>query len=340
MSGKGSAKPAARNFDKELAALEELAKSFHAGTALSGEAQEQLRMALGNRNNLLVAKAAKLVEEGELVSLLPEVLAAYDRFFADAVKSDPQCWAKNALARAMAKLEHRTKDAYVRGLRHHQMEPVWGGISDTAGALRCACANALVNCPGVSDADLLTIFLDPLLDSDKTVRIEATRAIANVGGVGAALILRLRAMIGPKIDKDEPEVLGACYSSLLALEGEQAIPLVAAAMKEGDELAGEAAFALADLRTAPALAALLERLKAGTDEWFRQILLSAIAVTRQPRAIDFLLGLIESEAREATMAIEAIGRSGPSAELRSRVEEAVRQVGSPRLLKVLAEHLG
>jgi HEAT repeat protein len=111
-------------------------------------------------------------------------------------------------------------------------------------------------------------------------------------------------------------------------------------MKEGDELAGEAAFALADLRTAPALAALLERLKAGTDEWFRQILLSAIAVTRQPRAIDFLLGLIESEAREATMAIEAIGRSGPSAELRSRVEEAVRQVGSPRLLKVLAEHLG
>jgi len=340
MSGKREAKPPARGFDKELAALEELTVSFHAGAALSGEAQEQVRKALGSRHNFLVAKAARLVEEGELASLLPEVLAAYDRFFADAVKSDPQCWAKNALVKAMAKLEHRAKDAYVRGVRHHQMEPVWGGSTDTAGALRGSCAHALVDCLGVSDAELLTILLDPLLDSDKTVRIEATRAIGHVGGVGAALVLRLRAMIGAKIDKDEPEVLGACYSSLLALEGAEAVPLVAAAMKDGDEIAGEAAFALADLRTAEALAALLDRYRAGADDWFRQILLSAIALTRQPKAVEFLLGLIESEAREAVTVIEAIGRTAPSAELRSRLDEAVRSTGSPRLLKALAEHLG
>jgi len=150
----------------------------------------------------------------------------------------------------------------------------------------------------------------------------------------------LRGMIGAKIDKDDPEVLGACYSSLLALEGAEAVPLVAAAMKDGDEIAGEAAFALADLRTAEALAALLDRYRAGADDWFRQILLSAIALTRQPEAVEFLLGLIESEAREAVTVIEAIGRTAPSAELRSRLEEAVRSTGSPRLLKALAEHLG
>jgi hypothetical protein len=336
MSGKREAKPAGRGFDKELAELEELSVSFHSGVPLSAEAQEQVRKALGNRNNFLVAKAARLVEESELAALLPEVLAAYERFFTDAVKNDPQCWAKNALVKAMAKLEHRAKDAYVRGLRHHQMEPVWGGSSDTAGALRCACAHALVDCPGVSDAELLTILLDPLLDSDQTVRIEAARAIAQIGGVAAALVLRLRAMIG----KDEPEVLGACYSALLAVEGEAAISLVAAAMKEGDEAAGEAAFALADLRTVAALAALQKRFEAGADEWFGKILLSAIALTRQPEAVEFLLGLIESEAREAGTAIEAIARSGPSPDVRSRVEAAARATGSPRLLKALREHLG
>jgi HEAT repeat protein len=304
MSGKREAKPAGRGFDKELAELEELSVRFHAGAAFTVEAQEQVRKALGSRHNFLVAKAARLVEEGELASLLPEVLAAYDRFFTDAVKSDPQCWAKNALVKAMVKLEHRAKDAYIRGLRHHQMEPVWGGSSDTAGVLRCACAHALVDCPGVSDAELLTIFLDPLLDSDKTVRMEAARAIGNVGGVGAVLVLRLRAMMGAKIDQDEPEVLGACYSALLALEGGEAIPLVAAAMKEGDEMAGEAAFALAGLHTGEALAALQARFEEGADDWFRNILLSAIALTRQPKAIEFLLGLIERETREAVTAIE------------------------------------
>ena len=124
----------------------------------------------------------------------PDVLAAFDRFFVDAAKSDPQCWAKNALAKALVKLEHRGKDAYLRGMRHHQMEPVWGGQSDTAGALRGTCTLALVDCPGISDAELLAALLEPLTDTDKTVRVEAARALGQVGGVSAALLLRLLAM--------------------------------------------------------------------------------------------------------------------------------------------------
>jgi hypothetical protein len=333
MSAKPITKPAPRGFDKELAEMEALGAALKVGPTPNVAQTEQLRRALAHRNNFLVSKAAKLVADAELFTLLPDVLAAYDRFFLDAAKSDPQCWAKNALVKALVKLEHRQKDAYLRGLRHHQMEGSYGGLSDTAGALRGACTHALVDCPGLSDADLLGLLLEPLTDTDKTVRMEAARAIGQVGGVSAALLLRLRALLG----KDEPEVLGAVYSALLVVEGTRAIAVVAAALKDGD-LAGEAAFALAEMRAPEALAALTARLRAGADGWFGGILLSAIALTRLPEAMDFLVALIARDAREAPAAIEAIGRTAPNAELRARVEKAVKQAGSPRLQQAFRQH--
>ena len=284
-----------------------------------------------------MAKAAKLIAEAELTALLPEVLAAFDRFFIDAAKSDPKCWAKDALSKALVKLEHRSKDAYLRGVRHHQLEASWGPPVDSAAALRATCAHALVDCPGISDAELLTVLLEPLTDADKTVRIEAARAIAEVGGVSAALVLRLRALLG----KHEPEVevMGAVFSALLSLEGENAIALVAAFLVDGDNLAGEAAFALGDLRTSQALAVLIDRLRAGADVWFTSVLLSAIALTRLPEAIDYLIALIAQDAPQAPVAIEAIGRSSPNAELVARVELAVQQADSSRLEKAMRQHL-
>jgi len=341
MSAKPSTKPSARGFDRELGELEALGLSYKANAALDADQVEYLRKSLAHRNNFLVAKAAKLVVEADLAALLPEVLVAYDRFFLDAAKSDPQCWAKNALVKALVKLEHRQRDAYLRGVRHHQMEPVWGGPTDTAGALRGACTHALVNCPGLSDAELLTVLLEPLVDADKTVRMEAARAIAQVGGVAGALLLRLRILLGLKDPKqEEPEVLGVCLSGLLALEGAEAIALAATAMKEGDDLASEAAFALADLRTVEALTALRQRYRAGVDAWFGSVLLGAMALTRLPEAIDFLIEMIESEARDAALAVEALGRSAPTAELRARVEQAARYTGSPKLAAALREHFG
>ena len=324
-----------RGFDKELAELEALGEAVKAGAGLDAAAIEHLRKALAHRNNFIVSKAAKLVADNELAALLPEVLAAYGRFFIDAAKTDPKCWAKEALAKTLVKLEHRSKDTYLLGMRHHQPEPVMGGKSDSAGTLRATCAHALVDCPGISDADLLSALLEPLTDTDKTVRMEAARAIAQVGGVGATLILRLRALLA----KDEPEVLGAVYSALLSLEGARAIPLVAAALEDGGDLAAEAAFALADLRTQEALTALIERHHAGADDWFSSVLLSAIALTRLPEAFDFLIAIIAREAREAPAAVEAIGRIAPSADLRARIETVIEQAGSPRLAQAFSQHL-
>jgi hypothetical protein len=335
MSAKQSAKPAPRGFDKELAELEALSAALKAGPAPDAAQIAYLREVLAHRNNFLVSKAARMVADAELLALLPDVLTAYDRFFLDAEKTDPKCWAKDALAKAIVKLEHRQKEPYIRGLCHHQLESVMGGKSDSAGPLRCICIRALVDCPGLSDADLLGLLLEPLTDADKTVRMEAARAIGQVGGVSAALLLRLRALLA----KDEPEVLGAVYSALLTLEGTRAIDLVAAALKEGDDLAGEAAFALAEMRAPEALAALTARLRAGVDGWFGGVLLSAIALTRLPEAIDLLVALIAQDAREAPAAIEAISRTAPNAELRARVEKAVEQAGSPRLQQSFHQQL-
>jgi hypothetical protein len=319
-----------RSFDAELAELEALKNG-----PFDGAAVEQLRKALNHRNNYVVSKAAKLVAENELRALLADVLAAFECFFVDAEKNDPQCWGKNELAKALVKLEHRDKDTYLRGLRHHQMEGTWGGTTDTAGTLRGTCAHALVNCPGISDQELLSTLLELFIDKDKAVRMEAARAIGNVGGPSAVLLLRLRALLG---EGEEPEVLGACYSALLDLEKQRAIPFVAQVLEEGDDTSAEAAFALSAIREPEALAALIARRGAHADDWFDGVLLSGIACSRLPEAVDYLTGLIERDERRAAAAIEAIGRAGPSDETRARIEAAVRKSGNPRLEQAMREH--
>ncbi len=318
-----------RGFDEQMAALDALK-----GRELDAESIALIKKSLANRSNYLVAKAARLVEDAALIDLVPDLIVAYDRFFANAEKTDPQCWAKNALSRALSKLECRDKNVFLRGLRHHQMEPVWGGTSDSAGTLRANCAHALIGCDGLDSQSLLVLLLGPLVDKDKSVRVEAVRALAQLGEL-AVPVLRLRALI----PGEDAEVLGQCFSALIAVERDDAIPFVAGFLEAGDDGAGEAAFALAETHSAEALAALMKCQQGKTEPSFGEALLSAIALTRLPQAIDFLVGIIEREEREAPAVIEALSRVATGEELRRRVESAVEETGSQRLLKALREHM-
>lgn len=289
----------------------------------------RLRRTLESENNYLVAKAAKLITEHNLTELLPQVLVAFDRFFIDPIKHDPQCWAKNALIKALVKLGCRDAAVYLRGLRHFQEEPVWGGQSDTAGALRATCAQVLVECPELTEAALLNILLEPMLDSDKTVRIEAVRAIGQVGGVSAALLLKLRVLLR----KEEPEVLGACFSALLRMRNNDrlgTISLVADFLDHGEEAASEAAFALAETHDSDAIQALIDRRRYGADPWFVAILDQAIAVSRLPESLEFLLGMVERDPRQAASALEALSRVYTSPEMRARIAQSVARSRSER----------
>jgi hypothetical protein len=317
MSGK-------RQFEQQIAALEALRE------ASGQDRPAQLQKALTHKNNFIVAKAADLAREFNLQDLTPALLEAFDRFFSNPEKSDPQCWAKNAISRALAGFEYQEPEVFLRGMRHTQLEAVWGGRSDTAGTLRSTCALALVQCRALTNDDLLRCLLDLMADPDKTVRSEVAKAIEQVASPSASLLLRLRATLG----NDEPEVLGACYAGVLRLEGAGAIEWVVRFLPGGDDAAGEAALAIAGTHSPQAFDALRRSLDDSSDPWFRSVLLSAIALTRQDEAIEFLLDQVKSESLDAERALEAIVRSIPTPEVMRRLECLAKP--NPRLAQALS----
>jgi len=317
--------PGKLQFEQKVAALEALRQA-------PAEARiDSLRKALANKNNFIAAKAADLIREFNLQELTPDLLKAFNRFFENAEKSDPQCWAKNAISRTLAAFELQEPEVFLRGMRHIQLEPVWGGQSDTAGTLRATCALALVQCGRLPESDVLAHLVDLLADKDKTVRAEVVRAIDQMGSSAASLLLRLRATLA----NDEPEVLGACYSGVLHIDGVVAIPWVAGFLSTADEAAGEAALAIAGTHALEALEPLRHALENSRDPWFRSVLLSAIALIRQEPAINFLLELVKSESLNAEAAIEAIMRSAPSEEVMQRLKDLTSE--NPRLAHVVME---
>jgi HEAT repeat protein len=317
---------AKRGFEDQITALDGLRQQAEEARV------EPLHKALGHRNNFIVAKAADLVREFRLAKLTPDLLLAFARFFENPEKTDPQCWAKNALSRALAALEYQEAEVFLRGMRHIQMEPVWGGRSDTAGTLRATCALALVQCRSLTDADLLAHLLELLGDKDKAVRAEAARAIEQVGSSSASLLLRLRAVLGA----DEPEVLGACYSGILRIEGVSAIPWIGRFLATADDSAAEASLAIAGTHCFEGFSVLLASFGKADDPWWRSVLLSAIALTRQEEALEFLLDLVRTESLGAEAAIEAVLRCMPSQEVIERLEKLV--AGNPRLKHAFATH--
>jgi hypothetical protein len=332
--------PGKRSFEEQLAALDGLRQ-------LSPEACiEPLRKALAHRNNFVVAKAADLVRQFQLTQLTPELLTAFDRFFKDAVKADPQCWAKNAISRTLAAFEHQDAAVFLRGMKHIQLEPVWGGASDSAGTLRATCALALVQCRSLTEADLLAHLVDLLGDKDKAVRVEVIRAIEQVGSPSAALLLRLRAVLGSGPNTDEAEVLGACYSGILRIEGTSAISWVSNFLASADDPAAEAALAIAGTHSAQAFTILRDevlrddilrdRSSRESDPWFGSVLLSAIALTRQDEALEFLIDQVRADSPRSEAAIEAILRAAPSDEVIMRLKDLV--AGNPRLAQAFAAH--
>lgn len=318
--------PGKKAFEQQVAALDSLRQ------AEGPEQVQGLQKALGNRNNFIVGKAADLVREFKLMQLTGALTSAFERFLENPEKTDPQCWAKNAIARTLAAFEYQEADFFVRGMRHVQLEPVWGGKSDTAGTLRATCALALVQCRSLVETDLLAHLIDLVPDKDKSVRLGVMRAIEQVGSPAASLLLRLRAVLG----SDEPEVLGACYGGILRLEGVRAIPWVARFLASGDDTAGEAALAIAATHSPEGFNALRERFSDAQDPWWRSVLLSAMALTRLDAAMEFLLDLVRTESLEAQGAIEAILRAAPSREIVSALESLVRD--NPRLASAFAAH--
>ncbi len=287
-----------RRIEEQLEALSGLRGSSAAAAAPA------LRKALADRVNLVAAKAAKIATELPAPEVVPELLRAFDRLFEDPVKRDPQCWGKNAIARALKDLGHRESGAFLRGAAHVQMEPVWGGQEDTAGPLRGICLLALPACPDMAREQVLRHMIDALTEPSPTVRADAARALAEMQGDDCALLLRLKARAGDV----EAAVTGQVLEALLGLERRAALPFVRQFLAAGDQVAEEAALALGGSRQSDAVDVLLESWPDARGAEYRQALLRALSISRHDRAIEFLKGLVADgrpqDAADARAALE------------------------------------
>jgi hypothetical protein len=66
-----------------------------------------LRRALGDRSNVVVAKAAAIAAARYVTAVVPELVAAYERFFDLDAERDPLVLAKAAIAAALKELDVR-----------------------------------------------------------------------------------------------------------------------------------------------------------------------------------------------------------------------------------------
>jgi hypothetical protein len=281
-----------------------------------------LRKALSASVNVVVAKAAKISAERNFSDVIPDLLRAYDRLFEEPVKRDPQCWGKRALAAALKDLDYSESAPFLRGLHHVQMEPVYGGEVDTAEGLRGVCLLALVACTDLDRGEAMRCFVDGLCEKSGPIRVEAARALGQMEGDDAALVLRLKARLGD----DSPEVLGQIFDSVLRIEGEQAVPFLASFFHQRGDAREEAALALGSSRLAGVLEILREAWKSTRDAGFQEVLLRAASSSRLESSLGWLLEIARTgRLRDALSAIRALALHRGSEEIRRDTEAAVRE---------------
>jgi HEAT repeat protein len=300
---------------------------------LTPETAMTLRKALAERVNVVVAKAAQICGDLQAAAFIPELKTAFERLLER--EKDPQCWGKNALAKALKDLGVQESAVFLRGARHVQNEPVWGGQEDTAATLRGTCAMALVQCGDLPRHEILSCLVDALADPAATVRMDAAAALAQMDGPEAALLLRLKARLG---DKD-PRVTGQTLEALLHIEGKAALPFVGKFLEGADEdVAEEAALALGASRMAEAGELLRETWEKWQDRRPGGALLRAMSASRLDAAIAFLVDLVtQARPHDAEDALHALALNKGTEEMVSRVEQAVEARGDAKLKAIFRQ---
>ena len=321
-----------QTLERKLEALEDL-KSLPA----SQSTLEQWRKALRDRNGYFVSKAAALVAELGFEDLIPDLIAAFDRFLVDPVKTDSQCWAKNAIAKALKDLGHRDGEVYLRGISHIQMEPVWGGRQDSAAALRGTCAMALID-SNLDDLEILTHLGDLLADPEKPARIDAALAIAQLGRPEGVLPLRVKALAGDS----EPEVIGQCFASLLSLGEPGTVEFIGRFLDRPDEgLCLEAAAAIAQARRRDALDAVMLFWRRRLGPGIRRAVVMSLGASPLPESAEFLLSILADDSGEvAASVVAALAASRFRAEVRDRAASLVAAKDEPRLQEIFEREFG
>lgn len=293
------------------------------------ETRKQLHKHLASKINLIIAKAAAIVAHLEDHEFTPDLITAFHRFMIDPAKTDKGCAAKTAIVKALLAADCDDKKVFRTGVRHVQLEPTWGGRSDTAAKLRALCGLGLVQ---VGSPDAPNELAALLADKEADARIGAAAALGHCGATAAPL-LRLKVLTGD----EEPAVTAECLSALMKVSPRESFEFVARFVDRGyNSLYEHAALALAESREPGAFELLHQRWIATFDREFKQGLLLPIGLTRCQEARDFLISVLETgDVRLATAAINALIIYRDDARILRRAETVIDGPNKPELLAAL-----
>ncbi len=302
---------------------------------LTDVVRTQVRTALTDASNLVVAAGAAAAKAHRLTELISDLLTAYDRHFIDPVERDPRCHAKLALVEALDELGHDDEAVWLRAIRHVQPEPVWGGSEDSAPGLRIRGAQALT---GRGHPDLFLLLGDLLADHSGEVRVAAAQMLGSLGSERATVLLRLRL----RLTDARPELIGDYAAALLAADGPRALDLVGDLLRGRDPLIVEGiALALGESRCPGALPLLSEVLTTSLDHDARRALVMAISLLRSDEAAEALLRLVADAppalAGEAITGLRFYRERGPlMTRLRTAVDRRAERALTAKLQQMVA----
>ena len=294
------------------------------------EARAVVAEGIKSRSSVIVEKAAGLAAEFKFSDLCGEISEAFARFMREPGYEDRGCGAKIALARAAVDLKCDAPSLFLTGIRYTEKrgDPPY----DPAAELRQLCALGLVQ---IRHPEVMNELVKLLVDQIPQARIGAVRALSQTGREEAALVLRLKVLMGGI----EADVIAEAFLALMELSADRQLNFVASHLSSTDEqIHAGAAMAIGAARRPKAFDVL--------REWFEQnrgrkqpTLLLAMATCRIPAAIDYLMGLVKSE-RFAADAVAALALYKHDPTLAARVKAVVNDCDNETVKSAYAKHFG
>ena len=267
-----------------------------------------LRKRLSHKQPLVVLAVVKVVRAKQLVSLATDVAIVFDKLIATPA-SDPGCTVKQLILETLKDFDAVSSDILHRAVRHHQIEPVWGGSVDTAAHLRAWAAYRLGE---TGDAKALPALCELLFEQQSlrpapdevAPRIAAARVLGQYRHDVAALLLRAKLLSGDRSDEVIGEALGALFCTGIdwaeALVDEHFTTLT-------DDARAAAAISIGEQRSVRAASLLLKHWPRAEHTEAAESWMLGLALTRQECAIEFLLEQIRhASAAYAQFAVRAL----------------------------------
>lgn len=289
---------------------------------MTDDAIAEIRRAISGSKGLLVARAAQIAARRGLQDLIPDLATAFDRFMVDGARTDKQCNAKIAITAALNRLETLDDSVFLLGSRYVQMEPAFGGQVDTAAEMRCNCASGLAR---IGRPDALYVLTDLLVDSERTVRAAAVKALSYIASPESEVLLRLKALTGD----GDLEVIRECFTSLLVMSPDRSLGFITRFLRSHDPAVAEsAALTIGESRVSGAFEALSECWDDDPSPTTRRALLLPIALVRNDEALDFLLEVVRTaDNTTSATAVTALDLYADTESVRKVREAVARRKG-------------